>query len=110
MNVKATLAAILSFAAIALLADSAMAEEVPIKGHNKDQVQGKCNESGGVYWPTSAGGTYGCINPDGSGIVCGGVTAKDKKTCSTFRQVPPRIPTRDEVRIGEKAESTKRVQ
>ncbi len=110
MNVKATLAAILSFAAIALLADSATAEEVPIKGHSKTKVEGKCNESGGVYWPTSAGGTYGCMNPDGSCIICGGMTAKDKKTCSTFRQVPPRIPTRDEVRLGEKAEITQGVQ
>lgn len=110
MHVKATLAVILSFAAIALLADSAMAEEVPITGHSKTKVEGKCNDSGGVYWPTSSGGTYGCMNPDGSGIVCGGATAKDKKTCSTFRQVPPRIPTRDEVRIGEKAGTTKGVQ
>ena len=105
MNVKATLAAILSFATIALLADSAMAKEVPIKGNNKDQVQGRCAE-GGVYWRTSPHGTYGCMNPDGSGIICGGVTARDKKTCSTFRQVPPRIPTRDEVRLGEKMKTT----
>lgn len=106
MNVKAMLATLLPFAVIALLANSAMAEEVSIKGHSKTKVEGKCNESGGVFWPTSAGGTYGCMNPDGSGIVCGGATPKDKKTCATFRQVPPRIPTRDEVRLGEKAEST----
>ncbi len=110
MNVKATLAAILPFATIALIADSAMAKEVPIKGNSKTQVEGRCNESGGTYWPTSAGGTYGCVNPDGSGIICGGVTANDKKTCGTFRQVPPRLPTRDEVRIGEKAEKTQGVQ
>ena len=110
MNVKATLAAILLFATIALIADSAMAKEVPIKGNSKTQVEGRCNQSGGTYWPTSAGGTYGCVNPDGSGIICGGVTANDKKTCGTFRQVPPRLPTRDEVRIGEKAEKTQGVQ
>ena len=109
MNVKAALATILSFAAIGLLADSAIAEEVSIKGHSKTKVEGKCNEDGGVYWPTSAGGTYGCMNPDGSGIVCGGYTKEQKKTCSTFRQVPPRIPTRDEIRLGEKAKSTQAV-
>lgn len=108
MNVKATLAAILPFAALALLADSVMAEEVSIKGNSKDAVQGRCNESGGTYWPD--GGTYGCINKDNSGIVCGGKTAHDKKTCSTFMQMPPRIPTRDEVRLGEKAGTTKGVQ
>lgn len=110
MNVKATLAALLPFVTIALLADSAMAKEVPVKGNSKKEVKSRCDESGGTYWPSSAGGTYGCVNPDGSGIICGGVTAHDKKTCGTFRQVPPRIPTRDEVRIGEKPETTQGVQ
>src|SRR5215469_2845364 len=102
MIVKAALTTLLSFATIGLLASSALAKEVSIKGNNKDQVQGRCNESGGTYWPTSAGGTYGCMNPDGSGIVCGGTHPKDKNTCSTWMQVPPRIPTRDEVRLGER--------
>ena len=106
MNLKATLATLLAFAVIALLADSAVAKEVSIKGNSKKDVKTRCDESGGTYWPSSPGGTYGCINPDGSGISCGGVTAHDMKTCGTFRQVPPRIPLRDEVRLGEKAEST----
>jgi hypothetical protein len=110
MNVKATLAAIISFAMIAVIADSALAKEVPIKGNSKTQVKDKCDASGGTYWPTSAGGTYGCVNPDGSGIICGGVSAKDKKTCGTFRQVPPRIPTRDEIRIAEKTGMTEAAQ
>lgn len=110
MNVKATLAAILTFATIALIADSAMAKEVPIQGNSKKEVKKRCDDSGGKYWPTSDGGTYGCINPDGSGIICGGVTANDKKTCGTFREVPPRIPMREEVRIGEKAETTQGAQ
>src|SRR5262249_52773882 len=100
MNVKAPLAALLPFAMIAVIAASVMAKEVPIKGNSKKDVKIRCDESGGTYWPTSAGGTYGCVNSDGSGIICGGVTAHDKKTCGTFRQVPPRIPSRDEVRIG----------
>ena len=108
MNFKATLATILFFVTIGLIADSAMAKEVPIKGNSKKEVKSRCDESGGTYWPTSGGGTYGCISPDGSGITCGGVTANDKKTCGTFRQVPPQIPMRDEVRLGE--ESTQEVQ
>ena len=110
MNVKTMLATFLSFATIGLLASSAMAKEITIKGNNRDQVQGRCGTSGGTFWPSSAGGTYGCMNPDGSGIVCGGMTPKDKQTCSTFMQMPPRIPTRDEVRLGEKAKSTQGVQ
>jgi hypothetical protein len=109
MNVKAPLTAILCFVTIAVIADSTAAKEVDIKNHSKKQVKDSC-QAGGAYWPTSAGGTYGCMNPDGSGIVCGGVSAKDKKTCSTFMKVPPRIPTRDEIRLAADAEITQGVQ
>jgi hypothetical protein len=81
MNVKGVLSAILPFAAIALVADSAVSKEVPIQGNSKTQVKDRCDKGGGKYWPDSAGGTYGCVNTDGSGIICGGQTAKDKKTC-----------------------------
>lgn len=104
MNVKATFVALLPFAAIVVVADLAMAKEIPIGGHNKNSVKLECTQNNGVFWPTSSGGTYGCMNPDGSGIICGGVSKHDKKTCSTFRQVPPRIPLRDEIRLGEKEE------
>ena len=107
MNIKASTAAILSIAVITLITGSVMAKEVPIKGSGKTDVKNRCT---GVFWPTSVGGTYGCMNKDGSGIVCGGKDPKDKQTCSTFIKVPPRIPTRDEVRLGEKAESTPGVQ
>ena len=45
MNVKAALATLLSCATIGLLADSAMAKEVSIKGNSQTQVEGRCNES-----------------------------------------------------------------
>ncbi len=100
MNAKGTLTAILAFAAIGLMAHSAMAERISIKGHNQDQVQGKCSGDGDVFWiPGKSGKTYGCLHADGSGIVCGGVTADDKKTCDTFRtgSFPvPKFPTRGE--------------
>lgn len=37
------------------------------------------------------------MNHDGSEIVCGGGTKKDKKTCDTFLETPPSLPTREEV-------------
>ncbi len=50
------------------------------KTQKPDAVEGKCNESGGVYWPPTKGHSYGCLNPDGSGIVCGGA----KKGCDSW--------------------------
>lgn len=104
MNVRATLAAILPFVAIGLIAESAMAKTIPVK--SQQEVKKSCKDSGGVSFPkTGPNSTYGCINKDGSGIVCGGVTAKDKKTCDTFMVVPPRLPTRGEVEYAESAEA-----
>lgn len=58
-------------------------KQVPIKGHSRAKVKAGCN---GVSWSDSV--TYGCINKDGSGIVCSGVTESQKKTCSIFRKAP----------------------
>jgi hypothetical protein len=100
MYVRPTLIAILAVAAISVAADSAMAKEISIKNHSKGQVQADCGGDGDVYWiPGKTGHTYGCMHGDGSGIVCGGVTASQKKTCSTFRTgsfPSPKLPTRDE--------------
>jgi hypothetical protein len=79
--------------------DVTLADQVSIKGHNHDKVQGKCGGDGDVYWVEGkTGHTYGCMHPDGSGIVCGGVTKEQKKTCDTFRLAPRQfpIPTREE--------------
>lgn len=83
----------------AFAAYGASAETVSIKDHSKDKVQGKCDGEGDVFWTQGkTGHTYGCMHADGSGIVCSGVTAAQKKTCDTFR-VAPRpfpFPTREE--------------
>jgi hypothetical protein len=81
------LAAIL--VALAALPSQAAANRVPIKGNSATQVEGRCNESGGVYSPPSKSGVYVCLNPDGSGIVCGGGTAEQKETCDKFRVGSP---------------------
>jgi hypothetical protein len=62
----------------ALAASLALSVGVAAPAHatgpmNPDKVEGKCNDRGGVYWPpVPPGHSYGCLNPDGSGIVCGG--------------------------------------
>lgn len=107
MNLRATLFAILAIGAIGVTAEPAMAKEVSIKTHSQSQVKGDCGGDGDVYWvPGKSGHTYGCMHGDGSGIVCGGVTAAQKKTCSTFRTASfpsPKLPTRDD---AAKAEET----
>lgn len=96
------LSTVFAMAQLVLLVGSASAEQIPAQ--KPDGVEGKCNESGGVYFPKKGpNSTYGCINRDGSGIVCGGITAKDKRTCDTFMQTPPRLPTRWETEMADKA-------
>jgi hypothetical protein len=36
------------------------------------QLEGHCNEHGGLYVPPGTGGAYACLLPDGTLIVCGG--------------------------------------
>src|SRR5213592_323106 len=68
--------------AAALGSDAVFAKTVSIAGNSKTKVEGRCNESGGVFWTQgSTGHTYGCMNSDGGGIVCSGVTSAQKKTC-----------------------------
>lgn len=95
MKLAVTVIAALTAAAFAGLA---FAEKVSIKGNSKTQVEGRCGTSGGVFFPSSkTNSTYGCVNQDTSGIVCGGITKAQKKTCDTFRTVPPHLPTRAEI-------------
>jgi len=103
MNIKPALAAIFAWAMIGLLADSAPG--APIQ--SKTKVEGKCNADGGTWFPPNNQGVYGCINDDGSGIVCGGKGA-NKNTCDTFKRQPGRneLPTRS----GVQAEKTKKVE
>lgn len=57
-----------------------MPQAAHAKDPKPDAVEGKCNETGGVYWPPKNKHSYGCLNPDGSGIVCGG----SKKGCDSW--------------------------
>jgi hypothetical protein len=93
---------------VAVFAAGRAALSETVKIQSTDAVEGKCNESGGVWFPkSSTSSTYGCMNGDGHGIVCGGV-GKDPKgrpysqTCDTFIKLPPRLPTRTEIMKFEK--------
>ena len=56
------------------------------------RIEGKCNDKGGVFFPPDKQGVYACLNPDGSGVVCGGNT-KDLRRCDSWpasaRSLPP---------------------
>jgi hypothetical protein len=72
-----------------LLTHAAHANTISTKGNSPTQVQGRCgNTEGGVYFPpTKKTSVYGCMNADGSGIICGG-TGKYAKTCDTWGPSP----------------------
>ena len=99
MNVRAALRAIVAVVVTGLMAHPAMAERVSIRGHGQDEVKKECSGDGDVSWTKHGSNrTYGCMHADGSGIVCGGNTAEEKKTCDTFRTASfpvPKLPTRD---------------
>jgi hypothetical protein len=68
-------------------------------GGSPDDVKAGC--SGGDYFPPSSenGGVYGCVNQNGSGIVCGG-PGKYADTCSVFLTPPKRLPKQSEVQAA----------
>jgi hypothetical protein len=91
MNLKTTLV-VIAFAAAGFVANSAMSEEVSppmkditIEGHTEDVVKAACD---GYFGLTDSRGIYSCVNKDGSGIVCGGITDKEKNSCHTFQLEP----------------------
>ena len=73
-------------------ANQAEANIVPKQ--TQSQVKSDCAAAGGIYVSKMPYGVYGCMNPDTSGIVCGGKGAY-KNSCSTFRKAPPQLPTRE---------------
>lgn len=101
MTVRLVTAAIVSAATI-LLTTPAAAKRIPLVNRNK--VEGACNDKGGAWWPTSGGHTYGCLNPDGSGIVCGG-DLKEDQVCDTWPAEIKIRPTHAQVRDAIRAQA-----
>ena len=55
-----------------------------IQSHSHHSVKSHCEQSGGVWFPESAtNATYGCLYPDDTLIVCGGITPAQKNSCDT---------------------------
>ena len=101
MNRPFTMAC-LRLVVVAAIPGTALADKVSTHGNSPNQVEGRCgNAEGGVYFPPNKLGVYGCMNGDGSGIVCGG-TGKDKKTCDTWTAALRVLPTRDQIRERQK--------
>ena len=103
MKTKTIVAGVL-FAVVIGAMGNAGAERIKANSKESSKAQNDCVKNGGVEWPQSAESpTYGCIDKNGHGLVCGGGTAEQKATCDTFRTVPPRLPTRDEIFLAEQA-------
>ena len=83
------------------LTNAAHAKTISISGHGTSSVQKSCS---GTYFAPSSNGVYGCLNKDGSGIVCGGTGDNYSKTCDTWGKTPaseqPRttLPSREEIK------------
>jgi hypothetical protein len=81
--------------------NAAYAKTISISGHGPTNVKNSC---GGTYFAPSSNGVYGCLNGDGSGIVCGGTGDNYSKTCDTFGKSPateqPRtkLPAREDIK------------
>jgi hypothetical protein len=80
MDMKIAKAGVLAVTVLAFGTNMATAAKISTDGHNPDQVQGKCTDT---YFAPNANGVYGCLNSDGSGIVCGG-EGSEKNTCYTW--------------------------
>ena len=73
-------------------ADNADAKTIQANSKASGKAFSACDKNGGTSWPQSAENpTYGCIDKNGHGLVCGGGTEEQKRTCDTFRAVPPRL-------------------
>jgi hypothetical protein len=72
MRGKAASIAILSVFGFLAWADIASAIPPIVPNPNRDQLEGYCNENGGIFFPPSANGVYACLLPDGTLIACGG--------------------------------------
>lgn len=86
----------------------ASAKRIAAGSVEANRAEGACGARGGVMFPKNEGdpdSTYGCMDDNGHGIVCGGKTQTDKKTCDTFMVNPPHLPTRNDVLLYEKAKA-----
>jgi hypothetical protein len=97
------------FGGVLLLTQPASAKQIPIEGFTPASVKAACG--GGTFWG-GKGGEFGCLNSDGTGVVCGGSgKGPDGKpysqTCDTLDRVTVHMPTRSELVNSEKLHAPK---
>jgi hypothetical protein len=87
-----TAAGLLAFAMVSSAADPAVATTISVRGNGPNELKAKCTDAKGTFMPPTAdsSGSYGCVNSQGHGVYCGGVTPAQKKTCDTFIIVRPK--------------------
>lgn len=74
MNGRRILVAVVSVFILLLVVQLANAlPKLPNANPTATQLEGYCNENGGVWFAPSASGVYACLLPDGTLIACGGV-------------------------------------
>lgn len=59
-------------AVLGVLVSLSLVQAVEARDYTPLQLQGICNDKGGVYFGPSANGVYACLLPDGTVIICGG--------------------------------------
>lgn len=98
MNTTTSLVALLLACAVG--AGDAMAKRIQANSPESGKAFSDCAKNDGATWTqsqsdTAGNVTYGCIDKNGHGLVCGGGTAALQNSCDTFRMSPP-FPTRDQ--------------
>jgi hypothetical protein len=90
MKIPTLVSPVLFVGALALT-HPAHAKTISITGHGAGAVKAGCK---GTFFPASDSGVYGCLNKDGSGIVCGGTGDNYSKTCDTWGKTPANVTPR----------------
>jgi hypothetical protein len=103
MKIKNFLVLTTSVALLATLSVPAVAKLPKSADYPAEKIKAGCGSKGDTYFAPSTAGVYGCMKANGSGVVCGGGSepGPDKEpyadTCTVFRKVPPRLPSREEI-------------
>jgi hypothetical protein len=92
-----------SVALLATLSVPAVAKLPKSADNPAEKIKAGCGSKGDAYFPPTDAGVYGRMKANGSGVVCGGGSDPGpdgypySDTCSVFRKVPPRLPSREEI-------------
>jgi len=72
-------------AALASKNDADILPALPTGFYSPGRLRGFCANRLGLFWPPGAeSNTYGCLLPDGHGVVCGGDTQDHQTSCDKF--------------------------